>query len=219
MKNTFKKISAIAAAFVSAALTIPTFSFADDPAPAPANPWVEDSEQNGMDLISAPYFNKSLTIYNEEAVNAYIPAVKYVYAVSTPDIETGSSITDKDGYKATVKPGVPGGLTLADAGTDGTYTFQFTKKDTAVSLATQDSSGLYYATVTDQVKVAFDASKFTAPGVYRYAITETSPDYDQYGITRSEDIKNRRRTTIRCGWRTRRTACRRSSGARRWRTT
>lgn len=189
MKNTFKKISAIAAAaFVSAALTIPTFSFADDP--APANPWVEDSEQNGMDLISAPYFNKSLTIYNEEAVNAYIPAVKYVYAVSTPEIIEDSSITDKYGYKATVKPGVSGGLTLADAGTDGTYTFQFTKKDTAVSLATQDSSsGLYYATVTDKVKVAFDASKFTAPGVYRYAITETSPDYDQYGITRSEDIE------------------------------
>lgn len=199
MKNTFKKISAIAAAaFVSAALTIPTFSFADDPAPAPANPWVEGTD-NCLDLADNPYFNKSLTIYNDvEGVYAYVPEVTYTYAVSTVTPSTGSTITDKNGNQAVVKEGVENGLLLVvDANgissepTDSTSTadtaiFQFSKKNTAVQLDTQvDKDGPYCRTITDPVYVVYDATKFETAGVYRYKISETTDNYDDYGITRS----------------------------------
>ena len=199
MKNTFKKISAIAAAaFVSAALTSPTFSFADDPAPAPANPWVEGTD-NCLDLADNPYFNKSLTIYNDvEGVYAYVPEVTYTYAVSTVTPSTGSTITDKNGNQAVVKEGVENGLLLVvDANgissepTDSTSTadtaiFQFSKKNTAVQLDTQvDKDGPYCRTITDPVYVVYDATKFETAGVYRYKISETTDNYDDYGITRS----------------------------------
>ncbi|MCQ2434786.1 MAG: hypothetical protein MJ062_06075 [Oscillospiraceae bacterium] len=184
MKNTMKKIAAFTAAtLMTAALAIPASAKIDD------TPWVEDPSQNGLaDLENAPYFNKTLTIYNEEELNAYVPAVTYTYAVSSVDPAGEAIITDKDGYQAIVKKGVDGGFALKEAAADGTYSFQFSEdgKD-MVALKKGAGDTLASKVLKEKIDVVYDATKFSAAGVYRYALTETSDDFSDYGITRASD--------------------------------
>lgn len=186
MKNTMKKIAAFTAAtLMTAALAIPASAKIDD------TPWVEDPSQNGLaDFGNAPYFNKTLTIYNEEELNAYVPAVTYTYAVSTVDPAGEATITDKDGYQAIVKKGIDGGFALKEAATDGTYSFQFSENGTdTVALKKGEGDTLASKVLKEKIDVVYNAEKFkeAGPGVYRYALTETSTDFDDYGITRADD--------------------------------
>ena len=185
MKNTMKKIAAFTAAtLITAALAIPASAKIDD------TPWVEDPSQNGLaDFGNTPYFNKTLTIYNKEELYAYVPAVTYTYAVSTVDPAGAATITDKDGYQAIVKKGIDGGFALKDA-TDGKYSFQFSEDGTdKVALEKGAGDTLASKVLTEQIDVVYNAEKFkeAGPGVYRYALTETSDDFSDYGITRADD--------------------------------
>lgn len=176
MKKTMKKITALmSAALFTAVLAVPTFSTA-----AAGDPWVEDSAQNPlMDLTNDPYFNKTLTIYNDLEVNAYIPGVTYTYAVTSAAPGENAIVTDKNGLQATVQAGPEGGLTVDSP-------FNFDNIGSAVELTIPAGASVASATITGEVGVTYDATQFDAAGVYRYLITETSSDYTSYGITRAE---------------------------------
>lgn len=176
MKKTMKKITALmSAALFTAVLAVPTFSTA-----AEGDPWVEDSSQNPlMDLTDDPYFNKTLTIYNDLEVDAYIPGVTYTYAVTSAAPGGNAIVTDKNGLQATVQAGPEGGLTVESP-------FNFDNIGRAVELTKPEDASVASATIKGEVGVTYDATKFDAAGVYRYLITETSSDYTSYGITRAE---------------------------------
>lgn len=179
MKTTFKKIAAFTAAtLITAALAVPVF--ADD------SSWLEDPLENPIADSADPSFNKTLTIYNEmELDGVYVPHVTYTYSVSEVDPNGAAEITDKDGYKAIVKKGVQGGFALKNT-TDGKATITFGTTDETVNLENEDTNkGLYYGVATEKVGVVYDLEQFTEAGVYRYKLTETSSDFDEYGVTRA----------------------------------
>ncbi len=180
MKTTFKKIAAFTAAtLITAALAVPVFAEYD----ANNTPWFVGT---GLDADTDPYFVKTLTIYNDNNSNVYVPAVKYTYTVAPATVSVGDkapTVKDKDGLTATVQAGPEGGFLLKGSDGKGTdeYVFQFKDKDKAVEL--EDTK----AVVSDKIYVVFDAEKFTGgAGVYRYVVTETESDYADYGISRAE---------------------------------
>ena len=180
MKTTFKKIAAFTAAtLITAALAVPVFAEYD----ADNTPWFVGT---GLDADKDPYFVKTLTIYNDNNSNVYVPAVEYTYTVAPATVSVGDkapTVKDKDGLTATVQAGPEGGFLLKGSDGKGTdeYVFQFEDKDKAVTL--EDTK----AVVSDKVYVVFDADKFTGgAGVYRYVVTETESDYADYGISRAE---------------------------------
>lgn len=86
--------------------------------------------------------------------NAYAPATTFTFTVA-PSQDT----TSYDGK--VVYAGVTGGATFATG--QGTVTF---------------NGGIGKTTLTGTTTISLDASKFTAPGIYHYTVTETAGSYD-----------------------------------------
>jgi len=102
---------------------------------------------------------KSITVTGT-APKVYGPTVTYSYDIVGVDITSGAP-TVSDGISTTARPvksGVTGGVTLS--------TVVFTSSEVAL---TNDTGS-----VTEKLTATVDLTKFSYPGIYRYAITEAT---------------------------------------------
>lgn len=162
-KNVLKKIASVslAAAMVTAAGIT---SLADDvefPAPGGATSVATTSDDtNGMESVK-------FKVYFNKDTDANYPATKFSYSISS-----GSAVAlNANGNNPEIFAGVAGGATITTAATDAWNTVNS-------------------ADATDQIQIDFDGSVFTAPGIYRYVVTQTALTSEQadIGITAEEDV-------------------------------
>ena len=104
---------------------------------------------------------KQMVFINAEDTTVREPNITYTYTISavTP---TSATITDKNDITGTVKKGV------MEAATNETATVAFADTKTSAASANGTSTASKYA------DFQFDASKFPAPGIYRYMVTEST---------------------------------------------
>lgn len=177
MKHIWKKTAAFAAAaLMTAALAIPAMSaFAADPVPPDLGAGSPTTK-----------LNKTIMVYNDEGATVYVPSITYTYSVDpvTVSDSTPTQIKDASDNTTIVKSGVTGGITM---GSDATAVFPTAEDKTTVEAT---STGV---AVTDTFELAYDATKFTKAGVYRYKLTETaSPAPTTVGISRAEGYNDTR---------------------------
>jgi len=130
--------------------------------------------------------NKTLIVFNPEAVGVYEPNIQYTYSVSTVTVNPGATVTD-DGSKnlpdktpvtLNVKSGVTGGLAVTSAAA-------FANTNTKVN-ATKTGT-----LVEKNIVLTVDPTVFRAAGIYRYMLTDTTSveALNAVGITRPEGYK------------------------------
>ena len=169
--KTFKKIGAILLVAVLA-LTMSVVVFADDETAGGAV--VNGTVTQDSETVS---IKKEIVFINAEATTVREPNITYTYTLTAA---TGVTATVKDstGLSATVKDGVAGAIAT------GTDTIVF--KDTVTASAT--SAGTADVKYADLV---FNEDVFTAPGIYRYIVTETcSPTKASVGVAENGTYNN-----------------------------
>jgi len=121
---------------------------------------------------------KELTFYNPESVNVNAPTITYTYTVSAGP--SGKDIYDNEGNHTTgtsahtiTKEGIVTGIKVNGGNTSGTLTFT-PAEDYAAS-----ATGVKQAKT---ISIDFSGVTFNGAGVYRYLITETTPDYNISGV-------------------------------------
>ena len=155
-KNLFRK-AAVCLAAMTLAFTFNMSAFAAD-------------LSSGVSVTSDLSVNisKVLTASNPDLTTVDGPGTSYSYALSTvePSAENGGiSVTDVNNNTGIVHAGPEGGVTL------GTNTVNF-PVGTSVNTSGEGAANTKYFTAVS------DLSKFTAPGIYRYKITETPSPAD-----------------------------------------
>ena len=175
-KNLMKKMTAFTAAvLMTSAIGLSTVTaFADN------GVTVVTQDKTASQTIS---IEKDIVIYNPDGKTVYVPVITYNYSVAAATVSANDTITDNEGNTVKVKAGVTDGVTL---GTDSTAAFPKTGEE-KVTAATG-------TVLTDTFNLVIDPTKFTAAGVYRYIITETT-DTDVLtgvGMTRSSDYRSTR---------------------------
>lgn len=108
---------------------------------------------------------KAIVVTNPDAAQkVFTPNVTYKYAAA--GVTTPYTITDKDGVSAQTKPGVAGGVSIADV--------SFTSALTGAAV------GVNGYEIVKPINVVVDPSAFvsTGAGIYRYTITESVTDTD-----------------------------------------
>ena len=179
MKNTMKKALALALAVLMMA-SLSVAAFADGEAE------LTGGEVGGFTSPDTPtvqnktlILKKELTAYNadEAAINA--PTISYTYAITAGD--AGVNVTDAASDHATgigalkvpTKAGITTGVTLTGTAAN---TIAWTNTETLVA-ATNGAANY------KDLKIDFSKVVFTGPGIYRYIITETAPNYAASGVT------------------------------------
>ena len=179
MKNTIKKALALALAVLMMA-SLSVAAFADGEAE------LTGGEVGGFTSPDTPtvqnktlILKKELTAYNadEAAINA--PTISYTYAIAAG--AAGMNVTDAASDHVTgigaltvpTKAGITAGVTLTGTAAN---TIAWTNTETLVA-ATNGAANY------KDLKIDFSNVVFTGPGVYRYVITETAPDYAASGAT------------------------------------
>lgn len=123
--------------------------------------------------------NKTLTVKNPDLSSVDGPGMSYSYSISSVEPSAangGTTVTDSDQHTGTVHAGPESGVTLATS----SVTFPI---GTAVNASAQGAKNPKTFTATT------DLTKFTAPGIYRYKITETPNPADPttVGVTDTGD--------------------------------
>ena len=119
---------------------------------------------------------KEILVYNDEAITVYGPGITFNYTIAPAEPSSTTTVTDKTGKSAIAKKGISGGVTLTDSA--ATFT-----KNTAVDLSSANPKS-----IADTITASVNLSEFSAPGIYRYVITETKPtDFETVGLTRPEN--------------------------------
>lgn len=146
----------------------------------------ETDPNTAIKTVSSNTFtlNKTLIMFNPETVGVYEPSIQYTYNVTTVTVNTGATVTDdgslNNGTPVTyqVKSGVAGGLTCTSA-----TAFSNSNKVTGVNPA----GTLVEKTIT----LTTDPTVFSAAGIYRYKLTDTTnvDDLNAVGITRPTGYK------------------------------
>jgi len=122
---------------------------------------------------------KSIVFVNAEETQVREPNITYTYTISTANPGEGTTIkgldlkNDTTEMTVAVKAGPISAVTNPDKKT--TVVFADTNKATATSNGT--------ANIKRDAKFIFDNDAFTAPGIYRYKITEDSTGKASVGIT------------------------------------
>ena len=108
---------------------------------------------------------KDLVIYNDGYNQSYSPNITYSYSIAPITSADGLSVTDSTGKQMEVKVGD------ADAVVNATATVAFTSQLMQEHTADQNylAEGL-----RGDITFAFDITKFDAPGIYRYVVTDTT---------------------------------------------
>lgn len=123
---------------------------------------------------------KNIAIYNDGHTKSYLPAINYEYTISAKNVVAGSdTVTDSNGNSADVLAG------NMNAVEDAVVNVQFAKQE----VVDQSSTDNLAEQVEGSMTFEFDPTAFTAPGIYRYVITDTTDVADLYavGVTRVDD--------------------------------
>lgn len=105
---------------------------------------------------------------NKDAVE---PNAQFGYSISPAGT---NELTSTSGMPVT--PGVIGAVTLSPSSVNFS----------AQGLDSVDNTDSNTKTITAQLSASLDRSKFTAPGIYRYKITQTPPQLDGLSVTHNE---------------------------------
>lgn len=126
---------------------------------------------------------KDLVVYNDGYSQSYSPNITYSYSIAPIASADGLSVTDSTGKQMEVKVGD------ADAVVNATTTVAFTSQLLQEHTADQNylAEGL-----RGDITFAFDITKFDAPGIYRYVVTDTTSDETlvHAGIIRPSDYED-----------------------------
>lgn len=179
MKNTMKKALALAlAVLMMASLSVAAF--------AEGEAELTGGEVGGFTSPDKPkvqnktlILKKELTAYNLDATQIQAPTISYTYAITAGD--AGVNVTDAasdhaegiGAIKVPTKAGITEGVTLT-----GTAPNTIAWTNTEKLVAATDGAANY-----KDLKIDFSNVVFTGPGVYRYIITETAPNYAASGVT------------------------------------
>ena len=129
-------------------------------------------------------FSKSVDLINEIGGNYYGPDITYTYSVRPATAGELANIIDDEGNQvAGIKVGPADSVSFASP---------FDASVTTGSIVYSSEEQTFSAAGTPYTKTAtlnFDTAKFTAPGVYRYVLTDTTAIADLYaaGIVRPEN--------------------------------
>lgn len=170
-----KKIFALVLAVVMV-LAMGTTAFADTTVTDYAGTTQTTVSGNNIPLV------KSIVFFNPDSTYAVRePNITYNYTIAPADVDDATrTVTDANSHSAVVKDGVSGGVS-ASASISFTDTTTVTASTSGV--VKEESTNL---TVTP--------SAFSAPGIYRYVITETTTkdNVEAVGIERDNDYVSTR---------------------------
>lgn len=177
MKNTMKKALALAlAVLMMASLSVAVFAEGEAELTGgevggftPTSPDTPTAQNKTLIL------KKELTAYNADEAEINAPTISYTYAITAGD--AGVNVTDAasdhaEGIGARTVPtkaGITEGVAI-------TGTIGWTNAET-LTAATGGAANY------KDLKINFSNVVFTGPGIYRYVITETAPNYAASGVT------------------------------------
>ena len=144
-----------------------------------------DGVSNGdTSKVSIP---KGIVIENDGYTQCYTPNVDFSYTATPATVADGTKVTDANGVESGVLPGV------ADA-ISGTATLSFRTMKVSESDESEIATPKLAQELVGNIEFNLDASKFTAPGIYRYVITDVTPTANLYnaGIQRPADFDTTR---------------------------
>ena len=150
-----RKIAVIAASLMLT-LSMSAVAFANQEAPTTTNA----NPANGSSIV----IEKDLKVVNPTLSSVDGPGASFAYAVApvAPAVGNGgTTITDSEGHVGTVHQGPADGVTI----TNGTIAYPV---GTAVEASSAGADNKKTITATA------DVTKFSAPGIYRYEVTETA---------------------------------------------
>lgn len=168
MRSKISKIAVLAATLVlTLAMSVPSFAAGSS---NPANPTA----------VGNIVIEKNLKVINPSLSSVDGPGVTFHYAIApaAPTADNGGlTITDNESHTGTVHTGPAGGIALSAA--DIAYPV-----GTAVDAA--PSPG---ADNVKSITATADISAFTAPGIYRYAVTETQTGKADCDVQNTEGVR------------------------------
>ena len=123
---------------------------------------------------------KGIVLYNEEAGTYYSPTIAYTYTVAPATVADNAKVTDSDGDVSRVHAGPADGVVINAQP-------EFTSHPETMNADGEE--------IKDNLELSVDLSKFgTTPGIYRYVITDTTPESELYaaGMERESDYQTTR---------------------------
>lgn len=182
MKKTRQRIAKVLATFVTVCVAaVPTFAATIG----------DTGVYQGSDTVVA--IGKDLVIYNDGYSKSYSPSITYLFSIAPATVAAGASVTDSNGTEMEVKAGIAdavSGSVEKEAADDPVISSVVFNSEEAV-----DTGDTLSMAIRKEMAFEFDMTKFTAPGIYRYVITDVTPTASLLaaGIVRPadyEDTKN-----------------------------
>lgn len=133
--------------------------------------------------------SKDIVIYNDGYNKSYSPSITYTFTIKAATVTDGTTVTDTVGKTMIVKAGITEAIVNVDDETGkGSASVNFASAE-----VTETADQLSKA-VRQNINFAFDTTKFTAPGIYRYEINdETAADLlIKAGIVRPDDYESKK---------------------------
>lgn len=160
MKNLKKILAVVLAMVLMAAMSVTMFAANGDMTGEGGKIGEFTDAANATAQGNTVTLYKELVAVNPDSSTVNAPAISYSYAIAAGT--AGNVITDSQGVVANTKAGL--------AGATITETVAWTNDETLTTSATGVAS-------RKAITVDFSGVNWTGAGVYRYAITETAPNY------------------------------------------
>ena len=130
---------------------------------------------------------KGIVIQNNGYTQCYTPAITYSYTATPVTVAAGTTVTDANGTQGGVLSGVAGGVSES-------ATLAFTSALVSESDADEAAVPKLAQELVGNIEFTINVNAFSAPGIYRYAITDVTPIATLYnaGIQRPEDFDTTR---------------------------